>query len=65
MANHYFGIDVPGAEQEFGGVSTGTSTTSKNVELVVLDGVTGRSKWQLVAAVEAIKQKIIAGDAPA
>jgi len=65
MANHYYGIDVPGANQAFGNVSTGTSTTSKNVELVVLDGVTGRSKADLVAAVEAIKQKIIAGDAPA
>jgi len=64
MANHYYGIRVPGANQEIGNVSTGTSTTSKNVELVVLDGVTGRSKAELLAAVDAIKLKIIAGDAP-
>jgi hypothetical protein len=65
MANHYFGIDVPGARNGIGNVSTGTSTTSKNVELVVLDGVTGRSKEELIEAVEAIKMKIIAGDEPA
>ena len=65
MANHYFGIDVPGANQEIGNVTTGTSTTSKNVELVVLDAVTGRSKAELLAAVDAIKLKIIARDEPA
>lgn len=65
MADHFYGIDVPGSEQGFGNVSTGTSTTSKKVELRVEDGVTGRSKYLVLAAIEAIKNKIIAGDAPA
>jgi len=65
MANTYYGITIPGANQTFDNVTKAASTTSENVELVVLDGVTGMSKAELANAVEAIKQKIIAGDAPA
>lgn len=63
MANHYFGVTVPGAGA-LGAVTTGTSTTSKNVELVVLDGVTGRNKVQLLLAIEQIKQYILGLAAP-
>lgn len=64
MANHYYGVTVPGPGV-VGSVTVGTSTTSKNVELVVLDGVTGRSKEQLLLAIEAIEAYIITHDAPA
>ena len=65
MANHYYGITVPGANQVVGNVSTGTSTTSKNVELVVLDGVSGNSKEELLAAIEAIYLYVATDAAPA
>lgn len=68
MANHYYGVTVPeigvgGASAET--VTVGTSTTSKNVELVVLDGVTGNSKVELVKALKAIIAFITTNDAPA
>lgn len=63
MANHYYGIDLGGALA--GTVSTGTVTTGKTVELTVVDGVTGRSKTELVIALDAIKARIQTGDAPA
>lgn len=65
MANTYYGITVPGARQFTGGVTKAASTTSKNVELVVLDGVTGRSKEELLDALEAIKAYITTDNAPA
>lgn len=66
MANHYFGISQPGGTSvDPNDVSTGTSTTSKNVELVVLDGVTGRNKLQVLACIEAIYDKVLLGDEPA
>lgn len=65
MANHYFGISQPGATTaDVNDVSTGTSTTSKNVELVVLDGVTGRNKFQVLSAIEAIYNKVALADEP-
>lgn len=63
MADHFYGIDVPGAA--LGGVSTGTSTTSKKVELRIEDGVTGNSKVEVLKALAAIKAKIETSDAPA
>jgi hypothetical protein len=67
MANHYYGVTVP--EIGIGGATTitvtkGTSTTSANVELVVLDGVTGNSKVELVKALKAITAFIETDDAP-
>ncbi len=64
MANHYYGCNI-GAGADPAGVSTGTSSTSKNVELVVLDAVSGRSKFELLRAIEAIKAKILEDGAPA
>jgi hypothetical protein len=51
-----------GAGQDASNVSTGTSTTSKNVELVVLDGVSGNNKKLVLLAIEAIKAKILKSD---
>lgn len=65
MANHYYGITVPGANQTVGGVTVGTSTTGKNVELVLLDGVSGNSKEEVLAAVEALYNYIATDAAPA
>lgn len=64
MANHYYGISLGGGFDP-SGVSTGTSTTSKTVELVILDGVTGTNKVEVLKALEAIKAKILEGNAPA
>lgn len=64
MANHYYGISLGGGIGA-GAVSTGTSTTSKNVELVVLDGVTGMNKTELVKAILAIAAYIKTAGAPA
>jgi hypothetical protein len=59
MASHFYGANL-GAGIDPNNVATGTSTTSKNVELQVVDGVTGNNKVQVLMALEAIKQKIIA-----
>jgi ribonuclease HI len=64
MANHYFGIDIGGGLDP-SGVSTGTSSTSKKVELVIQDGVTGNNKMEILKAIEAIESAIIEGNAPA
>jgi hypothetical protein len=61
MASHYYGCNM-GAGQDASNVSTGTSTTSKNVELVVLDGVSGNNKKLVLLAIEAIKAKILKSD---
>ena len=65
MADHFFGVNIPGGTRAIGNVSTGTSTTSEEVELRVLDGVTGNNKVQVLLALEAIKAKILTGNAPA
>lgn len=64
MANHYYGADI-GAGADPQGVATGTSTTSKKVEVVVLDGVSGNNKFEVVRALETIIRKILQGNAPA
>jgi hypothetical protein len=46
-------------------VSTGTSTTSKKVELRIEDGVSGNNKTEVLKAIEAIKEKIEKSNAPA
>lgn len=64
MADHFYGVNM-GAGIEDSNVSTGTSTTSKKVELRIEDGVSGNSKLEILKAIEAIKAKIVMGDAPA
>lgn len=64
MADHFYGANI-GAGADPNGVSTGTSTTSKKVELRIEDGVTGNNKFEVLRAIEAIKEKIIEGNAPA
>ena len=64
MANHYYGVNI-GAGADVNNVATGTSTTSKNIELVVLDGVSGMSKVEILKGLEAIRNKIATGNAPA
>lgn len=65
MANHYYGVNL-GAGFDPANVSTGTSTTSKSVELVIVDATTGIAgdKMQVLRAIDAIKEKIIQGNAP-
>jgi hypothetical protein len=64
MADHFYGVNI-GAGADPAGVSTGTSTTSKKVELRIEDGVSGNSKVEVLKAIDAIKAAIIEGDAPA
>lgn len=63
MADHFYGVNI-GVGFDPGGVSTGTSTTSKTVELRVNDGVSGNNKVEVLKAIEEIKAKIIQGAAP-
>jgi hypothetical protein len=64
MADHFYGANI-GAGADPSGVSTGTSTTSKKVELRIEDGVSGMNKTEVLRAIEAIKAKILEGNAPA
>jgi hypothetical protein len=64
MADHFYGINIGGGADP-AGVSTGTSTTSKKVELRIEDGVTGNNKVQVLRAIEAIKARITKDNAPA
>ena len=61
MADHFYGVNL-GAGLDVNNVSTGTSTTSKKVELRVEDGVSGNNKKNVLLAIEAIKAKIIHSD---
>lgn len=63
MADHFYGVDM-GAGIDPNNVSTGTSTTSKKVEVRIEDGVTGNNKLHVLKALDAIKSKIIEADAP-
>ena len=65
MANQYYGITVPGGNALTGAVTKATSTTSKNVELVVLDGVSGMTKEELLASLDAIIAYVQTDNAPA
>jgi hypothetical protein len=64
MADHFYGVDM-GAGLSPDNVSTGTSTTSKKVELRIEDGVSGNNKLEVLKAIEAIRSRIVEGDAPA
>lgn len=64
MANHYYGVSI-GAGADASGVSTGTSTTSKKIELRIEDGVTGMNKMEVLKALEALAEYISKNNAPA
>lgn len=64
MADHFYGVNIGGGADP-SGISTGTSTTSKKVELRVNDGVSGNNKMEVLRAIEEIKAYIIEGNAPA
>lgn len=64
MADHFIGVNI-GAGFDPAGVSTGTSTTSKKVELRINDGVSGNNKMEVLKALEEIKAYIIKNNAPA
>lgn len=64
MANHYYGVNR-GAGIDPNNVTVGTSTGSKDVELVVLDGVSGQNKTDVLKALDAIRAKLVTSDAPA
>lgn len=64
MAAHYYGINLEAGASP-SNVSTGTSTTSKTVEVVVTDAVTGTNKAAVIRALETIIAKITKSDAPA
>lgn len=61
MADHFYGASMGDRLS----VSTGTSTTSKKVELRVEDGVSGNNKMQVLLALKAIEAYIQTHDAPA
>jgi hypothetical protein len=65
MADHFYGVTVPGGPQGIGNVTKGTSTNSANVELRVHDGVTGLTKVEVLAALEAIADYLTTDNAPA
>ena len=64
MADHFYGVNI-GAGADASGVSTGTSTTSKKVELRIEDGVSGNSKTEVLKAIDTIRRKIVEDNAPA
>lgn len=64
MADHFYGANM-GAGIDPYNVSTGTSTTSKKVEVRIEDGVSGNNKLQVIKALKAILAKIIEDNAPA
>lgn len=64
MADHFYGVTVPGADKAVGNVTKATSTTSANVELRIHDGVTV-SKTEALLACEAIMAYITTDGAPA
>lgn len=64
MADHFYGVNI-GVGFDPAGVSTGTSTTSKKVELRIEDGVSGNNKVEVLKALEEIKAYITKANAPA
>lgn len=66
MADHFYGVKVPGGNLGLGAVDFATSTTAAdNVELRVKDGVSGLDKTQVLMALEAIQAYISTANAPA
>ena len=63
MADTFYGIDLGGQGPD--DVTTATSTTSKKIELRVEQAVSGMNKITLIKAIDALKAKVVEGDAPA
>jgi hypothetical protein len=57
MARHYYGINIGGGVDP-SGVSTGTSTTNKDVEISTLDGA-GLTKTQVAKLVETLENYLV------
>ena len=64
MAKHYYGVNLGDAPSD-AGTTTDTSTTDKDVELVITDSVTGMSKMKVAEAVEKLMMYIERNSAPA
>lgn len=64
MADHFIGVDIGGGFDP-AGLSTGTSTTSKKIELRINDAVSGNSKMEVLKALDEIKAYIVKNNAPA
>lgn len=64
MADHFYGVNM-GTGFGIDAVSTGTSTTSKKVELRIEDGVTGNNRIEVLKALEKIKAQIVRDGQPA
>ena len=65
MADHYYGVDI-GHGTDPAAVTTGTSSTATlDIELRILDGVTGMNKKEVIKALDTIKLHIIKASAPA
>lgn len=60
MASTYYGITTPGGRA--GDVVESATTTGLNVELVVLNGVSGVNKLEVAKALDELKDYIISGD---
>lgn len=61
MAKHYFGLDKEEAATS-AQPTIDTSTTSKDVEIVVTDAVAGLTRIEIANAIEKIKQRILVDD---
>lgn len=65
MADHYYGVDL-GHGADPSAVTTGTSSTaSLDVELRILDGISGMNKQKVLLALKTIAEKIVKSSAPA
>ena len=65
MADHYYGVDL-GHGADSSSVTTGTSSTATlDVELRILDGITGMNKQKVLLALKTIAEKIVKSSAPA
>lgn len=65
MADHFYGVDL-GHGADSSAVTTGTSSTATlDVELRILDGITGMNKQKVLLALKTIAEKIVKSSAPA
>lgn len=63
MADHFYGVNL--GDEMPAEVSTGTSTTSKKIELRIEDGVTGVNKLAVIKAIDTLKAYLVRDNAPA
>lgn len=64
MADHFYGVDVSGADKAVGNVTKATATTGDTVEVRIHDGA-GLSKTQVLLALQAVESFIVVDGAPA